>query len=267
MSGLGPILYAPWGASASWRMAITRDGAALDLTGASAIAFTLRDSPTLPDSSAALTLNLTAGLTVVDALAGLVSVTLTAAQSAALRSYGNYYYKVAATLAGGSVAIPDLLRGEFTTDLASLESQVCDGGNILRLDASSGTLTPTTPDMANYIINRYDLTGLTGGTSVKLDGLPTATLAFLANGAVVRVYFSGGIMADFRLRANTGAETESAPWNILADNATLRLWELLGVWKEGAPCLWVSSLSKFKQVLENSGSIALADDADAFVLP
>jgi hypothetical protein len=76
-------------------MALTRDGAALDLTGAAAIAFTLSDSPTLPAASAALTLNLTAGLTVVDALAGLVSVTLTAAQSAALRLFMNqsfYFY-------------------------------------------------------------------------------------------------------------------------------------------------------------------------------
>lgn len=267
MSGLGPILYAPWGASASWRMAITRDGAALDLTLLTAAVWSLRRSPTLPDADADLSLSLGAGLSVVDAPAGFLFGAYTAAQSAELVPYGAFHYQLKLTFSDGAVVIPDLLRGTFYNDLASAEEQACDGASIVRLDAASGTLTPTTPDMSNYVINRYDLTGLTGGTSVKLDGLPAATLAALTDGAVVRLYFTGDIMADFRLRANTGSETESAPWKILADNATGRLWQLLGVWKQGAPCVWDPALSKFKQVLVASGAIALADDADAFVLP
>jgi len=269
MSGLGPVLYAPLGASFSFRLALTRpeDGAAIDLTGVTALAFTLKTSPTLADADASLTLNLSSGITVVDALAGLVSVSVTAAQSATLTAAGPYYYATKATLSTGAVVIPDLLRGLFYNDLYSVEEQQCEGTAITRLDAASGTLTPTTPDMANTVINRYDLTGLTGGTSVKLDGLSAATLTALSNGAIVRLFFTGSIMADFRLRANTGSETESAPWRILCDNGSGRLWELIAVTKQGVPCVWDATLSKFKQVLTSGGAIALADDADAFVLP
>lgn len=268
-SGLGPILYLPWGASATWRLFIAKseDGSAIDLTGATAIAFTLKTSPTLADEDAELTLDLTAGLTVIDPLAGLVSVAITAAQHAALVPYGPFYYKLSATLADGSVVIPDLLRGKFYNDLDSAEEQALDGASITRLDAATGTLTPTTPDMSNYVLNRYDLTSLTGGTSVDLDGLSASVLSFLANGTTVRLFFTGSIVADFRLRANTGAETESAPWKILCDNSSARLWELLSVTKEGAPCVWDASLSKFKQVLSSGGTLTQADDADAFVLP
>lgn len=113
-----------------------------------------------------------------------------------------------------------------------------------------------------FVGNYYAIT-----TLAALAALPSGTVSVLQNGAVARLFFPGSIVADYRLRANTGAETQSAPWIILATNATLRLWELVVVSKQGVPCVWVSSLSKFKQVLESSGAVALADDADAFILP
>lgn len=269
MSGLGPVLYAPCGASATWLMlfAKSEDGSAIDLTGATSITFTLKASPTMADADALLTLSLGSGITVIDPLAGVVRVVLTAAQSAALVLTGPASYRTRAALADGSVVIPDLLRGTFDNDLSSVETQSLEGTAITRLDAATGTLTPTTPDMSNYVLNRYDLTGLTGGTAVKLDGLSASTLAYLATGTTVRLFFTGSIIADFRLRANTGSETESSPWRIICDNDAARLWELLGVSKQGAPCVWDASLSKFKQVLSVGGVLAQSDDADAFVLP
>ncbi|MBC7367559.1 MAG: hypothetical protein H7343_12260 [Undibacterium sp.] len=274
MSGLGPVLYLPWGASASWllRAAKAEDGSAVDLTLLTAASFTLRTSPTLPDASAELTLSIAnAGLVVIDALAGLVKATLTAAQSASLVPYGPFYYRTQLTFADGSVHIPDLLRGTFYNDLDRAESQACDGAAITRLDAATGTLTPLTPDMSNYLINRYDLTALAGTAATALAGLPAGTLTGLQNGAGVRLFFTGSICADFRLRANTGAETQSAPWRILALNATLRLWELIAVTKQGVPCVWNPDTVKFHQLLASGTGTAvtpaLANEADAFSLP
>ncbi len=270
MSGLGPILYLPWGASATWLLTFAKseDGSAIDLTGATAVSFTLKTSVTLEDADADLFLSIAGGeLVVVDALAGLVRATLTAAQHEVLRPYGPFAYAAKATLADGAVVIPDLLRGLFYNDLDSTLEQACDGAAITRLDAAAGTLTPTTPAMSNYLINRYDLTGLTGGTTAQLDGLPAAALALLQNGAAVRLFFPGSIVADFRLRANTGSETESAPYRIVCDNAPTRLWELVAVFKESSPCVWDAGLAKFKQILSTGGVLAQSDDADAFVLP
>jgi hypothetical protein len=267
MSGLGPTYYLPWGASASWSIAFTQaDGTPLDLTAASAITFGLSLSPTLPVADNELTLSLGAGLTVTSAAAGLVSVSLTAAQSLALRCYGPFFYTTRATLASGAIVLPATLRGEFYNDLdlADLKARYPDT-TFTSLDNTGGTTVVVAVSPA--VLNRFDLTGLLGNTATTLDGLSTAALALLPNGTMVRLFFSGSIVADFRLRANAGAETESAPWRVLCDNTSLRLWELVSVSKQGVPCVWVASLSKFKQILENSGSIALADDADAFVLP
>lgn len=268
MSGLGPVLYVPWGASATWLLAFAKaeDGSAIDLTGATDVSFTLKTSPTITTATLSLSVE-DGGLEVIDAPAGLVRVSLTATQCAALRSYGFYTYTSRAALADGSVVIPDLLRGLFTTSLASAEEQSCEGGSITRLDAATGTLTPLTPDMSNYVINRYDLTGLTGGASTALDGLSAETLGRLAANTTLRLVFPGSIVAEYRLRANAGSETEFAPWRILCDEDADRLWELVSVHKEGVPCSWDPDLEKFRQVLIATGALALADAADAFELP
>lgn len=272
MSGLGPTLYLPHGASARWRLTFAKseDGSAIDLSGATAIEFLLKRTSTMDDDDAALHLTAAAGLTVIDAVAGLVLAAITPAQSRALEGYGEYFYFARATLADGSVVIPDLLRGPFVTDLESAQEQECSGA-VVRLDAATGTLTPVTPDMSNYTINRYDLTGLTGGAATDLDGLSEDTLAALSNGAVVELFFTGSISARFRLRAMVGTEAESAPWIVIADNDTTRVWECIGVFKQGAPCAWNPDTSKFHQLLASGTgtaiSPALADAASAFSLP
>lgn len=272
MSGLGPTLYLPHGASARWRLTFAKseDGSAIDLTAATAIEFLLKRTSTMDDDDAALHLTASAGLTVIDAVAGLVLAAITPARSRALEGYGEYFYFARATLADGSVVIPDLLRGTFLTDLESAEEQECSGA-VVRLDAATGTLTPVTPDMSNYTINRYDLTGLTGGTATDLDGLSEDTLAALSDGAVVELFFTGSISARFRLRAMVGTESESVPWLIIADHDTARVWELIGVAKQGVPATWNATTAKFHQLLASGSGTAvipqLADEAAGFSLP
>lgn len=273
MSGLGPTLYLPHGASGRWllRFAKPEDGSAIDLTLATAVEFLVKRSSTTADEDAALTLTLAAGLTTLDAVAGLVQAAVTAAQSAELVGYGGYFYLTRAIFSDGRVIIPDGLRGTLYTDLAAASQQELDEDCVKRLDAASGTLTPVTPDMSNYTINRYDLTGLTGGAATDLDGIAAETLAELSDGTVVELFFTGAISARFRLRARVGAEAEDAPWVIIADHDTDRVWELIGVMKDAVACGWNSDTGKFHQhLLSGTGTAVIstpAAEADAFELP
>lgn len=273
MSGLGPLLYLPHGSSARWLQRVTKpeDGSAIDLSLATTYEWLLKRTATTADADAVLTLEENDGITVLDAVAGLLELELTAAQSAALLAYGTYFCFTRITFADGRVIIPDSLRCSLTTDLAAAEEQELDEGCVKRLDAATGTLTPVTPDMSNYTINRHDLTGLTGGASTDLDGLSVETLSALSNGAVVELFFTGSISARFRLRAMVGTEAEDAPWLIIADNDTDRVWELIGVQKQGAPCAWNPDTEKFHQVLASGTGTAvipsLAPEASAFSLP
>lgn len=121
------------------------------------------------------------------------------------------------------------------------------------------------------VINLSAITALRGGGATDLDGISAADLTNYGVGAIVRLFLTGSIMVDYRLRANTGVETESTPWRILCDNYALRLWELVGVWKQGVPCVWNPDLSKFHQLLAaGSGTavvLAPAQEADAFIIP
>lgn len=271
MSGLGPNLYLPHGASAAFRFIVTRaeDGAPLDLSGLDTIEFLILRNAHQAAADALLTLTEGVGLTIVDAVAGLVTGEITADECAALPGYGTLFYLVRATMLDGTVHIPDGLRGSFTTNLDSAVEQAWEE-EVTRLDSATGTLTPTPLDMSNYTINRHDLTGLTGGTSSDLDGLSTATLDALVDGAIVELFLTGSISARFRLRAK-GGDSEDAPWLIVCDNDTTRLWELIGVFKEGVPCAWNDDTSKFHQLLASGTGTAiipaLADEADAFTLP
>lgn len=242
MSGLGPVLYLPHGSSARWLERITKpeDGSAIDLTLATDIEFLVKRSPTAADADAALTLTVGDGITTLDATAGLIQVAITATQCAALLSYGSYFYLTRITFSDGRVIVPDGLRGSFLTDLAEATEQELDEDCVKRLDAATGTLTPVTPDMSNYIINRFDLTGLYGGTSVKLDGLSADTLAELSNGARLQIGFSSRRVAQYVLRAKESGEVDTASTGrlVVCDNDTDRVWELEYVWKDGLPATW-----------------------------
>ena len=276
MSGLGPVLYAPYGASFSFRLNFLQaaDNAPIDLSAASAVTFSLRSSPTLADADAELTLSVGSGLTIIDGAAGLVEVIVTSAQHLALRPYGPYYYQAQADFASGARLIPDLLRGLFYNDLDSVEEQECDGVTVTRLDGSTGTLTPVTPDMSNFILNRYDLTALTGGALTALDGLTATSLSLLGNGARLVIGLTAAdtekIRAEYVLGLK-GSDVESAPWIIVCDNAPTRCWRLDEgtINKGGQPVAYNSTSGKFHRIwaLGANGSATPAVDETGFDFP
>lgn len=276
MAGLGDTLYAPHGATFTLLLALAKpeDGSAYDLTGATDLAFYLKSSPYLADADAELTLTVGDGITVIDAEAGLVQVQVTAAQHATLNNYGTYHYSTVATLADGTVIRPDLLRGEFINDPASALEQEQQGAAIKRLDAATGTLTPVTPDMSNYLLNRYDLTGLTGGDTTDLDGLAEETLDALQNGARLVLTLTATdtekIRAEYQLGA-IGADVEAAPWIIVCDNDTTRCWRLDrgSVSKAGQPAAYNATSGKFHRVwaVGADGSATPSVDASGFSFP
>ena len=274
-TGLGPILFLPAGASGTFRLTLSRaDGAALDLTGATAVQFIVTRSPYKADADHELTLALASGITVTDAAGGIAEAAITAAQSAALPNYGRFFYFVRATLASGEVAIPDLCRGLFFTDRTSALNQAANGDALQRLDAPTGEILAVSRDMGNYLLNRYDLTGLTGGATTDLDGLSAATLANLSNGARLVLTLTHAdtdkIRAEYELGAK-GASTESAPWVIVCDNDTTRCWRLDrgSVFKGGQPCAYNSTSQLWHRIwaVGADGSAAPSVDASGFTLP
>lgn len=83
-------------------LTIERDGAAADLTGCTLKLMVKLDFLT-PDASAPLTLTAGSGLTVVDALAGIVDIEITAAQTAALNASYPYVWDFQVKEAGGRI--------------------------------------------------------------------------------------------------------------------------------------------------------------------
>jgi len=119
-----------------------------------------------------------------------------------------------------------------------------------------------------YLNVRPDITGLgiTAAGSTKLSGISAATLLAWTDGIVVRLQLTGDIVADYRLV--TGAVGTESQFKVACDNAAGRYWQLASnPVKQGASTVWDSDLSKFKQILEASNALGIADDADAFVIP
>lgn len=142
------------------------------------------------------------------------------------------------------------------------------------LSVYTATLEELSPPMSNYVLNGYTLTGLTGGTPVKLDGLFTATLAGLQAGTRIVVSLTHAdtetIRVEYQLGAK-GADTESAPWLIVCDNDTTRCWRLDrgSVHKGGLPCVWNADSAKFHRIhgVGADGSAVPAMDETGFTLP
>ena len=254
-------------------LAWTRDGAALDLTGATLSAWLKHspdDAPVIADTSgSAMT------LVAFDALTGLAILRLKPAATSGLSRDVYYYAQAQAVLASGETVICE--AHQFLLALSPVPSSLnpLPGGfDMLPVTGVSpwlepgGTANPLLPAMSNFLILRPDIVGLgvTYPGATKLSGLAAAVLAVLQDGAVVRLTLAGEITADYRLV--TGTIGTEGQWQVACDNAPTRYWQLCNTpSKQGAPSVWVSSLTKFKQVLEAAGALALADDADAFVIP
>jgi hypothetical protein len=233
-------------------------GSVLDLTGAAFEVFIKRSA--FDADADALVDDIGGQVSVVDALAGSAILTFEPEDTEDLDPFQQLYWFVRATLSNGDIKILEAHQGEIVLTPIGTAADSDD-------DSAAGVIPS---QFGSYVLNRYDLTGLTGGSAVKLDGLPAETLEQLANGAIVRLFFAGSIVADYRLRAN-GADAESAPWRIVCDNDTSRLWELILVTKEGVSCVWNPDTSKFHQLLAGGTGEAIssapAPEASAFSLP
>ena len=247
-----------------------RDGAALDLTGATLEAWLKPTPEDADDGDDVVELSHTA----VDAVAGITLLKFTAANTSALNRAGDRYWRAQATLADGDVIVPETHHGPLVlTPLAYLANRWGEAVD-LPVDGVSATLEPSgtvtllPPAMANYVLNRYDLTGLTGGAATDLDGLSTATLAALQNGAQVELFFSSDIALRYRLRDVDG-DTETAPWLIICDNDTDRVWQLIQVTKDGLPCTYNSTTQKWYSVwsVGSDGAATVSADETGFTIP
>lgn len=131
----------------------------------------------------------------------------------------------------------------------------------------SGAISLYLPEMsAYYLLNRYDITALTGGTPSKLDGFDITLLK--QGNARLALYFTGSVLAIYRLRAK-GVDAESLPWRVVSDVDAAYLWELEAVCKQGVPCVWNADTSKFHQVMASgaAGVVAVELDQTGFALP
>lgn len=136
-------------------------------------------------------------------------------------------------------------------------------GTITPVLTLSGTITAFLREMANYVINRYDINGLTAGT-VPLAGVDISLLK--TGNPIVALFFTGSIMALYRLRAK-GGDSAVAQWKVISTSDATYLWELVQVTKEGAPCEWNATDSKFYQRI-TSGATPASGLADVgFQLP
>ena len=253
-----------------------RDGALIDLTGATLEALIL-ETPGAPEASA-----LAATTGTDPALAfpwradqfGQACLQISAEATESLANNRAYYWFARATLANGDVVFSEAHHGPlFLTPylgspLDGLWGDEPPVDGVTQTLVPGGTITLLPPAMANYVQNLSSLTRLLGGSSVALDGIRADSLALLTTGAKAALSFSGEIEAIYRLRARTsGSESENAPFVILCDNDSARCWQLCVVTKETAPCSWDAALSKWRQVLIAAGSIALSDEEHAFILP
>lgn len=257
----GSTVYVP--------LAWTRDGAAIDLTGATLFAQILALA-TSPDS-AALCASDDAGPVLVfvnrDDLAGLATLKFLPGATSDIRQLPAPVWQARATLASGEVVALNAHLGPIS--LTPPQGSTID--NTWSCDATidcGGDAQSLVVASANYVLNRADITRLTGSLGTDLAGLSADTLASYATGAVVRLFFAGSIVTDWRLRLRaTAPSTESAQHRVFCVNDATRLWERIAISKEGASCAWDADLGKFKQILVAGGAITLADDADAFLLP
>lgn len=111
--------------------------------------------------------------------------------------------------------------------------------------ASGEVALSTTAALDSYVQNRTLITGLTGGTSTKLDSIVTLSKGPLWLVAVA--HSSSGVEMIYRLESGTTAE--AAPWTIRPDDyATTtneKVWNLKLASKNGNALLWNPSDSKF----------------------
>lgn len=219
-------LQFPRGGAFSFTRQFVVGGSPLDLTAATLAGY-LKYSP---DDAVAAALATLAVAPLV-AANGTVAVALTGAQTAALPLGVPCHFYLTATIAGAIYA-PENCQGQvILTPLdVALQSLLSDLGLTENLTPEE---TPSTYEAAGLaVINRPDLTGLTGGTADKLDALVTAlSITYPVNTIVILSY--GLVSQIWKLVAGTDAEAPTAtPAIVRPDdyNATTNavVWKQIG---------------------------------------
>lgn len=178
-------------------------GAPLDLTSATLAGHLLAN----PDDDTADAL---ATITVAALVAaqGTVTASLTAAATASLSRSVEHWFRLSATISG-TKHIPENCQGPVVlTPLDPVLAQY------LRTDGITDTLTPEQSlelDAASgaSVINRPDITALTGGLTTTLDGIVTASSTLYPVGTVVILSY-GLVSQIWKLVAGTDAEDVNA---------------------------------------------------------
>ncbi len=260
-------LQLPRGTTRTYLLRFRRpDGEPEDLTEATLSAY-LKRSIFAADADALAELT----IEVHDATAGQAVLTLAPADTAELDPLESLEWQARAALADGRTLAHD-------AHLGPVVFSPCSGDP--NLSGPPNDYIEEIATMSSFIRTLPDLVGLTGGTSTKLDGLSSVTLAALVTGARVALYFSG-VNAEYVLRDRVDGETEYAgtagdathPGGsvILCDHDSDRCWELVAVRKLGLPCVWNGDTLKWHQQLAQGTGTgvapALAQEADAFSLP
>lgn len=254
----------------SWLLRFRRpDGEPEDLTEASLAGYIKRS---LHAEDADALVDLSGRLSVVDATAGTALLSLFPADTADLVTTQSCAWQVRITLADGRVLAHEQHSGPLVLFPISGPSDVGEPPNDYIEPIST---------MSSFIRTLPDIAGLTGGTSLKLDGISSTTLTALVTGARVALYFAGSISATYILRDRVDGESEYGGTSgdathpggsvIFCDHDSDRCWELVEVRKQGLPCVWNGETLKWHQQLATgTGSAvapALAQEADAFSLP
>lgn len=197
-------LQIPKGGAFSFTRQFVVSGEPLDLTGATLEAklwYTADDAGAGKDPIATLTI-----AALVEAN-GTVTLSGTGAQTADLPRALAYFFRAQATKAG-VIYRPENCQGQLIlTPLdAVLASCLSDLGLTETLVPSE---TATTYDGYRSVINRPDITALTGGTATALDAIVTAdSVTYPVNTIVILSY--GLVSQIWKLVAGTDAEAPTA---------------------------------------------------------
>lgn len=102
---------------------------------------------------------------------------------------------------------------------------------------------------ARFVISRHSITSLTGGTGTDLDGI---NLTNINANTLLRFYHTvDNVLLTYRVVEDT-LDT-SSPWVIRPDNyaslSTKKVLKLEEVHKDGVPCVWGNTNSRFYQLL------------------
>lgn len=240
-----------------------------DLTEATFAAFVKRS---VFDADADALVDLSARVAAYDAGAGLATLDIAAEDTAELDPFVSLEWQVRATLADGRVLEHEAHRGPLVFDPLTGDPAIAEPPNAYLEPIAS---------MASFVRVFSELVGLTGGTSAKLDGISSAALSALPNGALAELFFDDSIAARFRLRGRNTPETEYASAGgdathpggsvILCDNDSDRCWELVAVLKNGLPCTWNGETLRWHQLLATGTgegvAPALTQATGGFLLP